>query len=138
MKSDNEIIMAMEKFKCVNCNGDCAKESYEDLDCPINLVKFSLDLINRLQTENKKNENIIRLADKTIETANAEIERLNIRNKTLTAITKNYDWKFEKAKSEAIKEFAERIKEIAIEKGNVPIVFDDIDNLVKEMVGDAR
>lgn len=37
------------------------------------------------------------------------------------------------AKSEVIKEFAERLKAIAIEKGSVPIVFSDIDNLAKEL-----
>ena len=39
----------------------------------------------------------------------AEIERLNIKNKTLAAITKNYDWKFAKAKSDAYREFADKL-----------------------------
>ena len=65
------------------------------LECsPLNDIggcrkKDALDLINRQK---------------------AEIERLNIRKKALTDITKNYDWKFAKAKTEAIKEFAERLK----------------------------
>ena len=74
--TDNEIIKALEKFKCVNCNGDCAKESYDDLDCPLNLAKFSLALINRLKANEEKNENIIRFADKTIEKQKAEIDIL--------------------------------------------------------------
>lgn len=66
-----------------------------------------------------------------------EIQRLNIRNKTLAAIIKNYDWKFAKAKSEAIKEFAERLKEeLRLSTGNnggfVPSI---IDTIVKEMLG---
>ncbi len=39
-------------------------------------TKAILDLINHQKVELKNNENIIRFADKTIETANAEIERL--------------------------------------------------------------
>ena len=68
--------------------------------------------------------------------AQAEIERLNIRNKALTAITKNYDWKFKKAKSEAIKEFAGRLKEKATStfyEEHKYVDTEDIDNLVKEM-----
>jgi hypothetical protein len=75
-----------------------------------------------------------------------EIERLNIRNKALTAITKNYDWKFAKAKAEAIKEFVERLTNTICEKldqssdnpdGNnyhITDVYTDIDNLVKETI----
>ena len=65
----------------------------------------------------------------------AEIERLKIRNKTLSAITRNYDWKFAKVKSEAIKEFAERVKN-ECESGWLEIRESDFDNLVKEMAGD--
>lgn len=72
----------------------------------------------------------------------AEVERLNIRNKALTAITKNYDWKFEKAKSEAIKEFAERLKEHSYTHSDIcgykstVIDVECIDNLLKELVGE--
>ena len=52
--TDEQIIQALMKFKCVNCNNDCAKESYEDLECPLNLAKSALNLINRLKTENKE------------------------------------------------------------------------------------
>ena len=64
-----------------------------------------------------------------------EIERLNIRNKALTAIIKNYDWKFARAKSEAIKEFADRLKEhkILLKDGHYLVDAICIDNLVKEM-----
>ena len=68
----------------------------------------------------------------------AEIERLNIRNKTLTAIIKNYDWKFAKAKSEAIKSFAERLKARIREYifiSELEFQCDEVDILVKEMVG---
>ena len=66
----------------------------------------------------------------------AEIERLNIRNKALTDITKNYDWKFAKAKSEARKEFAERLKKKANSRSYCTIWVSDVDNLLKEMEGE--
>jgi hypothetical protein len=70
----------------------------------------------------------------------AEIERLQIRNKTLSAITRNYDWKFATAKAEAIKEFAERLKndkELICDDTYIESNLEEyVDNLVKEMVGD--
>lgn len=103
------------------------------------------DLINRLQAENEKNENIIRLADKTIETANAEIERLK---KGIAVDIEGYASEYDnRIKAKSYKEFAERIK-MSIKanvvetlcndvKGvyNAEHVLDDIDNLLKEMVG---
>ena len=66
--NDNEIIKALkESLEIMLCEGDLQRSA---------TISKSLDLINSLQAENEKNENIIRLADKTIETANAEIERL--------------------------------------------------------------
>lgn len=89
----------------------------------------------------------IRLLEMVLDEKTAEIERLNIRNKALTAITKNYDWKFAKAKSEAIKEFAEKLEE-KTELLQTTDYFDPcivravrisvIENLVKEMVGDTE
>jgi len=77
------------------------------------------------------------------ENAKAEIERLQIRNKTLTDISKNYDWKFAKVKLEAIKEFADNLCD-EINQIDTSKSYDDkddiveqilfkIDNLVKEM-----
>lgn len=53
-------------------------------------------------------EELMRTAAEQMKRLKAENERLNIRNKTLSAITRNYDWKFSKVKVEAYKEFAER------------------------------
>ena len=95
MKNDNEIIIAMEKFRCVNCNGDCAKESYEDLECPLNLVKSALDLINR---------------------KNAETERLKcsaIRNGRQIGSLIHH---LEQAKSEAYRELADKLHDNFISK----------------------
>lgn len=56
-------------------------------NCMNRLYQYALDLINRLETVNEKNENIIRIADKTIatqqaenESLKAEVERLKTKN----------------------------------------------------------
>lgn len=112
--TDNEIIKALE---CCCASGvdtcsDCPL--HHQFGCIDKVKKNILDLINRQK---------------------AEIERLNIRNKALAHIIKNYDWKFAKAKTEAIKEFAERLKQIKtnLETLRMPLLNMDIDNLVKEM-----
>ena len=65
-----------------------------------------------------------------IEMQREEIERLKIRNDELNALNKT-------VKSEAIREFAERVKkEALIESGFEVLQSGAIDNLVKEMVGD--
>ncbi len=123
--TDNEIIKALECCKrddCDNCPNDFG-------NCYANLAGFALDLINR-----KK----------------AEIERLE---SALDAA--NYTIGYFKA--EAIKEFAERLKEMdgynnhtfddcasvlipeEYQKGRYEKtreIWDTIDRLVKEMVGD--
>ena len=48
-----------------------------------------------------------------------------------------FENKYETAKSEAIKEFADRLKE-DLKSNNYIVSFDRIDNLVKEMVGDDK
>ena len=125
--TDNEIIKALEccmKDDCENCpyfaNGlfECGEHFNEDV----------LDLINRQK---------------------AEIERLKAECGNQSALwSKHYENIFETAKetvkaeavkAEAVKEFAERLKEMSEhfweEKENF-VSEDDIDNLVKEMVGD--
>jgi Na+-translocating ferredoxin:NAD+ oxidoreductase RnfC subunit len=102
------------------------------------MINDALDLIKRQQEQIKKLETIERFATKTIEKQTAEIERLNIRNKALTAITKNYDWKFAKVKVEAIKEFAWNLKSRystleSLDTICADEIREDIDNLVKEM-----
>ncbi len=112
-------------------------------------VSQAEETINRLQAENKKNENIIRLADKTIETANAEIERLKEENENLRdslAKKKFKDEMFEMTlgeyKAEAYKECIEKVMETALVikenafQGCYVISKGNLDNLLKELVGD--
>jgi hypothetical protein len=85
-------------------------------------INNALDLINRQQ---------------------AEIERLQKVNDSFTDIGKMYS----EIKAEAIKEFAERLKNIYIKDKRydrpnahtlIDWLFANIDNLVKEMVGDTE
>ena len=115
--TDAEIKKALEK--------EINEYAAEDVGSPeyFKLITAILDLFNRKQ---------------------AEIERLNglvaDGDKAFNKMTELYNKAFNrcrKAKAEAIKEFAERLKSrlIAVTYRN----FDDtIDNLVKEMVGDAK
>lgn len=116
------------------------------------LIKDALDLINRLNERDKKNERIIELADKTIKAQSAEIERLQKAGEEavscFTRMESLYKIKckeLEVAKSEAIKEFAERYENLIIKQFNVVTMekqevfdfcLDELRNLKKEMVGD--
>ena len=110
--TDNEIIKALE---CLCGVGDsCAEcayhKKYRFAECRKQVAKDALDLITRQQ---------------------AEIERL-------TKETMNMSVTIETCQSEAIKEFAERLKKRQVRICDcfegVSII--DIDNLVKEMVGE--
>lgn len=115
--TDNEIIKAL---KCCQGNVDCANCPYYENNhhqCGDNLNKDVLDLINRQQ---------------------AEIDELN---NTIDAL-ENF---IPKVKAEAIKEFAERLKDLKHECGCnyrkkpvFAVTEDKIDNLVQEMVGDSN
>lgn len=151
---DNEIIKALEcclsgkdyDTACMKCPIEPICES-DDI-----LFKYALDLINRLQDEKQalingqetlqkhltdkqwqieKFEKIEHFATKTIDTQRAEIERLKHRKTELQI--RNQELQHEK--SEAIKEFVERLKEHKWKTSGGFDVIDikSIDNLVKEM-----
>ena len=107
--TDNEIIKAMEY--CYANENHCRICPYMQKDqCIVVRTKDALDLINRQK---------------------AEIEALKLINSTYAADTNEI-------REIAIKEFAERLKEqIHIKKDRL-FYADKIDNLVKEMVGDAE
>ena len=83
-------------------------------------------------------EDIHHSADKINEQLE-EIEKLKIENKSLRSAANCYKLHYSEARTEAIKEFAERLKEEALPKGDWDDCVDveDIDNLVKELVGDV-
>ena len=117
--SDNEIIKALEcciKEQCSNCC-NCGNW-HEQWNCMTEIMKKALDLINRQK---------------------AEIERLKKDNEYILMQHKFQRrpsgdcWNdvIEKAKAEAVKEFAERLKELMQYEA---VIYDcHIDNLVKEM-----
>lgn len=117
--TDNEIIKALEK--CASIGESCEGcPFYEYTDCDTRLKEEFHNLINR---------------------QNAEIERLGkdryiFKDGVLELIPRT---DIEEIKSEAIKEFAERLKEKATStfyEEHKYVDTEDIDNLVKEMAGD--
>ena len=88
----------------------------------------------------KSSEETLKLK-KELDAAYEKIERLNINYCSMQSTLAKMSMGVEQAKAEAIKEFAERLKSYAHEIScNVLLVVtkDDIDNLVKEMVGDTE
>ena len=112
--TDNDIKKALELCATID-SGNCKKCPCREI-CNENdgtLTKLTLDLINR---------------------KNAEIERLKHRKTELQI--RNQELQHEK--SEAIKKFAEKLKNcFAISRDYLDII-NIIDNLVKEMVGDPK
>ena len=146
--TDNEIIKSME---CVIGNEMlCSECTYQKVlpfpSCRMMCAKNALDLINRQKDKIKEfdERNIIYRGTvewqaKEINRQNAEIERLNIESETLATQLKGaYEQihKLNMEKSEAIKEFAERLKEKLqwdVEFDNKLVFESDVDSLVKEM-----
>jgi histone H3/H4 len=167
--TDNEIIKALECCSKKDCKQCPAFD--ENIECGENTIIFALNLINRKDAEIKELETITGLMknreyyNKFIkevfqkETGNellfpdfdeiykryfeqrAEIERLQKAIKVQDIMIGNQDLKIKGAKNEAIKEFAERLKEKATStfyEEHKYVDTEDIDNLVKEMVGDSK
>ena len=117
--SDADIIKALECCKKAKLNQDCL-----DLKCP-----FSTEYGCNIDDEDLRNK-----ALDLINRQKAEIERLEFSNEHWN------DWE---VKCRAIKEFAERLKEKAETKQinysyRDIIEIRDIDNLVKEMIGEQN
>ena len=120
--TDKDIIKALEC--CIKPTSDCDNCPLYvkgDGDC-INIVKQgALDLINRQQ---------------------AEIERLKAEARAVDKDLQKLDRPLIEIRAEAIKEFAEKLKEKAYKPNPYPyieiVTKDDIDNLVKEMVGEGK
>ena len=123
--TDEQIKKALEC--CADRETDCRECCFwKESDCVVAKSKSAIDLINRLQAENERLENHIADIGKKGDERIAEV------SKTI--------------KAEAYKEFADRLKERTSNKfwdGNkmhelkVPFVgVDDLDNLLKELVGE--
>lgn len=129
--TDNDIIKANEI-----CNGiqdkhceECPYQNIRDNDCVVVLAKDTIDLINRQRAEIEMLEGNLKFVRGTVERMKKHDEERDIRlHARLT----------ETARAEAIKEFAERLKDkvdapVLIEGKYIDRVIDIIDKLVKEM-----
>ena len=117
--TDAETIKALEYCSKQGITSECEKCTVGN-GCRSELIISALDLINRQK---------------------AEIERLQKENNRFADLGKMYS----EIKGEAIKEFAERLKECKHECGCnyrkkpvYAVTEEKIDNLVKEMAGDTE
>lgn len=132
--TDNEIIKALEC--CGDSYSTCAEcPIKDDNGCNEQLANYALDIINRQQAE------IERLKGKCENTqigynfAQDETKRLKKdKYKLQKALNQSEDYRV-MAKSEAVKEFAARLK-CGVPQETGVIRCSDVDNLVKEMVGE--
>ena len=158
--TDNEIIKA---FRCCYLNEDeceecpCFKDGHcTDVGDVFNIVKQILDFINRQQAEIDRLESILigvmHFVDKWLDGAELEQDEVNrasaMREKTLQIVEKQQAeierllQKLQQPQVEAIKEFADRLK-INYSKplfavGSYNEFIREVDNLVKEMVGEEK
>lgn len=128
--TDNEIVRDFEII-LNDLKDRVGNKTYETL-------KQSFDLINRQKAENKKLKQAINNFKKSKEIHRAEIESLNHDVEVLYRVKEQLKGMYKTAKTEAIKEFAERLKRNHITKDNkgkihLLIEYDEFDNLVKEM-----
>ena len=142
---DNEIIKALEdEVKSAEY-----VDSYYCNGVDLTLIKSAIDLINCQQTEidELKHEREVLIEDihysaNKVNEQLEEIEKLKIENKSLRSAANCYKLHYNETRTEAIKEFADRLKQKTeyYENGQGwegRICYDnDIDNLVKEMVSE--
>ena len=127
--TDNEIIKALEccngwDGRCLNC-----PLNREGTNCKEKLNSYALDLINRHKAD------IERLEKETKDKERAYNDEFCLRKEWQTKCRELLKDK-QTTKFEAIKEFAERVKEKLqwdVEFDNKLVFESDIDNLVKEM-----
>lgn len=118
--TDNEVIKALEEMADY-------PHYYEEGQ----ILKNALDIINRLKDKEREYRGKVQSQRYEISCNQKNIERYK-------GVIKIIEKDIAKAKYEAIKEFAERLKEetLTTDKFGEILLVQDIDNLVKEMVGD--
>jgi hypothetical protein len=156
--TDNEIIKALECcFVNIDCTGCPGRDVSCGVDCLLLAGTEALDLINRQKAEIDRLGELLRLEAEGENTLNdviaeqqAEIERLGNTpfcrviideeklRKLVNEKVQEYELDIKAIQAEAIKEFAERLKNTGFyEQGSGKFVLNvtekSIDNLVKEM-----
>jgi len=141
--TDNEIIEALECCKELKCSECPKKTNLFATDCDVQLCQEAIDLINRLKAEIERLQHILVsfMSEVEILERNYGADTSNIPK--IAVLGTERENIIKQTKSEAIKEFAERIKK-ELHFISYPLdmnfktneVNELIDNLVKEMVGD--
>ena len=127
--TDEQIIKALECCSTDVQENPCPKCAfYNKHRCSTLMLNAASDIINRQKVKIKSLKQIINEQDKEV---------LKLQNRIIFW-RKNLNYQPEKIKSEAIKEFAERVKKHSFVDnlsldGKETVYVDDIDNLVKEM-----
>lgn len=136
--TDADIKKALEC--CINWKreGDCAKcPAYESKELCIKQIRIlALDLINRLQAENERLKDRVNKQGLIAQIVIDDDKLENIKNDCLERI----EYNIKEIKSEAYKEFAERLKETFPQDDflrSTKRISEDIDNLLNELVGDG-
>ena len=142
--TDNEIIKALECCKKAKLNQDCL-----DLKCPFStkygcnidsedLRNEALDLINRQKAEIERLQSILlKFMDEVAKWE--EKKGIDVSELPLIPICDEGRDIIDHYRAQAIRQFAERLKEKAwhgMWEATNHVDVDDIDNLVKEMVGE--
>lgn len=125
--TDNEIVKALECCREKDC-GDCQMIEYPQTICEWDVFDLAIDLINRQKAE--------------IERLNHIRAELSKENDALKEEKDNLIKTYKECMTEAIKEFADRLKEGYAPSGDfgdpfvLTVTAKWIDNLVKEMIGE--
>ena len=140
---DNEIIKALDccGFEYGNLCSVCPKYEKDNDFCQEELHNYAIDLINRQKEEIKEWKRVVETLVEQHEKDKAEIDGLRADLKRVCAERDAHICTNNFIKSEAVKEFAERLKARIIEdflKYNTDTTIGYIDNLVKEMAGDTE
>lgn len=153
--TDKDIVKALE---CCISDDDGTRERpckgcplLQNDSCSNSLRKYALDLIYRQKEKIKEFDEKLVIQRGLIDDQKAEIERLQKKVDELAEVLSDaIKIRYKEAKSEAITEFAERLKQTITNEINTYYnsngsgyylaedTIEDIDNLVKEMAGNAE
>lgn len=142
--TDEEIVKSLECHahrteRKLNCC-DCGYIQYQD--CSQRMSCDALDLINRLQEKDETRHKVFETKCEELEISKAENERLTIRLRKAEHQLDDSMIMYNTIKSEAYKEFAERLKDkkARYNADNFYVIdyipSKELDNLLKELVGD--